>query len=390
MLDNIFNEIYKISLLNLYVYTDCGIICYLCPHKKFQSYFLGTRIDKKIHLIEYDDMFSPIRFNLQQQACDYADWKKQVKSNVEKIGHTYLDSIYEPFCVLFTYANNNLYVTFRGTCNLKETSLDVQIFIKSHILGREPILDKLKHIVDTMYPFLSERICKYKSDYHLNNVIFSGHSLGSTICCLFVKKCMTPGYKLECLYDLESNKKKYFMCLFGNPSIGDPKFPEEVDTLLENNYINICNNDDIIVKFSSYFIPNLNNVIQYETINSSYIPIIGKFWSQSININLGNNILTYYNHPILRPKIVSDAFFSIFSHSIIKYVDIIHLFLSNYRTNKILIQNSDLSIKFNNIFQIFSEILSLPRYDDIVFNVKGGNNKSINKQKKFKKSKRLT
>lgn len=102
MLNVIFQQIYEISLLNLYIYTDCGVLFRICPHEKLQCYSLGTKIDKKIHLIDFNDMLSSDRITDEQKESGFPLWQKQLEENVKKIGHIYLDSLYKPFCILFT------------------------------------------------------------------------------------------------------------------------------------------------------------------------------------------------------------------------------------------------------------------------------------------------
>ena len=170
------------------------------------------------------------------------------------------------------------------------------------------------------------------------------------------------------------------------PSIGDQSFVDKVDSLLNNNYINICNNGDIMMKASSHFIPNLNNVVKYETTHLCNIPYL---CTKTVNVNLGDNKLT---------ELIGNGILPIFSklpgfipasisHSILKYVENIYLFTQNKSIDKTELKNKILTIKFNEIFENIHKILNIEnKYIPIVF--KGGNTKSKNKNKKIKKTRK--
>jgi hypothetical protein len=384
MSNEIFQEIYEISLLNLYIYTDCAMLMTISP--PWLSYsFLGTGINEKIHLINYNDFLSPERTTLDEIEKGYPLWETQLKKNVEKIGHIYIDSLYKPVSILLTKKNNNLFVTFRGTCNYEEAKLDVEIFIKNHLLGAQTILDKLNTLIEEIYNDLNTMITLNFFQEGCDNIIFSGHSLGAIICILFVLKLISQN--AVCIFDHETKLyNKYFMCLLGMPSIGNQLFVDRVEKLIGNNYINICNNGDFMIKASSTLIPNLNNVIQYHTTQLFNCPLCEKI----VHINLGdNNITNFYNSKwdIIKLFKIHKVPSSIISHSILKYVENIYFYLQNKSTDKLKLNNKGLSGKFNNIFEKLNTILKVSKpYTHIVFN--GGHNKSQKKIKRTRKSKK--
>jgi hypothetical protein len=182
-----------------------------------------------------------------------------------------------------------------------------------------------------------------------------------------------------CLYDLDSSKKSYFMFLLGMPSIGDQSFVDKVDSLLNNN-------GDIMMKTSSSFIPNLNNVVKYETTHLCNIPYL---CTKTVNVNLGDNKLTELLGNGILPIFgkLPGLIPSLISHSILKYVENIYLFTQNKSIDKIELKNKILPIKFNEIFENIHKIFNIEnKYIPIVF--KGGNNKSKNKNKKIKKTRK--
>ena len=384
MLDEIFQQIYELSLLNLYIYTDCALLLLMCPHKLLGTSVFGTCIDPEIHLIKYEDFISYSRMNDEQRKLGYPLWEEQLRKNVEKIGHVYLASWYKPVSILLTAKNNNLFVTFRGTCNFDEGNLDMKIILKSHLSEQVLIIPELIKLIDTIYNELNTVITSTKITQGYNNIIFSGHSLGAMLCVLFVMKLVKANH--ICLLDNQTNQyNKYFMCLFGMPSIGNQDFVDQVDYFMGNNYINICNNGDLIIKTSGVFIPQLNNVIKYETTHFCNIPYVFK---KKVEVNLGDNKLTVIKDDgalnILKLRGAIPAFIS---HSIIKYVENIYLFLQNKSTDKIKLIDTSLSDKFNDIFKNMHIIFNvLNPYKLIVFN--GGRNKSQKKVKKNKKSKK--
>ena len=385
MLDEIFQQIYEIALLNLYIYTDCALLLAMCPHKCLGHSAIGSGIDEQIHLVKYEDLISPARMNDEQRKKDYPLWEEQLKKNVAKADHDYLASWHKPVSILLTRKNNNLFVTFRGTCNIDEAGLDMLIFYKSHLSGQVSILPELITLINTIYEDLNTMITSIKITEGYNNIIFSGHSLGAILCVLFVMKLVRDNH--ICLYDLESNQyNKYFMCLFGMPSIGNQQFIDEVEHLIGNNYINICNNGDFMMKASTAFIPNLNNVIKYETTHFCNIPYICK---KKVEVNLGDNKLTEFKIDGVFDTISKlwGILPALISHSIIKYVENIYLFLQNKSTDKLKLKDISLSSKFNDIFKNMNTILNLSTpYKPIDF--KGGNNKSQKKINKKRKSKR--
>lgn len=387
MLDEIFQQIYEISLLNLYIYTDCALLFAICPHKRLCFSVLGSGIDENVHRVKYDELLSIGRNTPSQKEQGYPLWEEQLLKNALKIGHTYIDNLYEPYyCVLITIKNNNLFVTFRGTCNLNESLLDIEILLKSHILQKQPILARLEKIIENIYKELNTIITEAKTRGMCKSIIFSGHSLGAILCTLFVMKCARENH--ICLYDLESNEKSYFMFLLGMPSIGNQLFVDEVDTLLENNYINICNNGDIMMKASSHFIPNLNNVVKYETTHFCNFPYL---CTKTVSVNLGDNTLTEIigNEILVTILKIPGIIPAFISHSILKYVENIYLFTQNESIDKIELKNKILTVKFNNIFEKIHKILNIENtYKPIVF--KGGNNKSKKKIKKTRKSKKMS
>lgn len=147
MSNEIFKEIYEISLLNLYIYTDCALLFVACPTKWSSYSIVGSGIDPTIHLLKHDELLSIQRITPSQEKLGYPLWKEQLKTNVNKINHIYLNTFYGSlYCVLVTIKNNNLFITFRGTCNLDECLLDIEILLKSHMSKKEPILSKFKKL----------------------------------------------------------------------------------------------------------------------------------------------------------------------------------------------------------------------------------------------------
>lgn len=386
MSEDIFKQIYEISLLNLYIYTDCGLLFLMCPNESVAFSIFGTGIDENIHLVKYGDLLSRDRISSHQKLAGYPLWIKQLQKNVRKLGHEYIHSLHIPVSILLTMKNETLFVTFRGTCNSDELETDFEILYKSHLKAKEPIIKKLNDIINEIYDDLVTFITETKITKGCNKIIFSGHSLGAILCTLFVMRCEKEDS--TSLYDLLKSEKSYFMILLGMPSIGDKTFVEDVDTKINNNYINICNNGDFMMKSSSKFIPNLNNVIKYETDHFCNIPYICK---KTVSIKLGDNSLINFNTSGLIDFLIRGPSFipAMISHSILKYVENIFLFLHNDSKNtKIQLTNLSLNTKFQNIFQNMHNIFNLQKsYIPIVFN---GGNKSKNKKniKKYKKSKR--
>jgi hypothetical protein len=388
MSDAIFQQIYEISLLNLYIYIDCALLMMMCPHQIVGFSSLGLRIDENIHRIKHEDLLSMDRvmidkLNIEQKSEHNLAWQDQLHQNVQKIDHTYITTFSDPAIIMITRKNNNLFVTFRGTCNLHESLLDIEIFVKSHLTGLEPKVNNLTLWIDRFYEQLSNNIMTIKHIYQCDNIIFSGHSLGAILCTIFVMRLVKEKHK--CLHDIKTKEfGKYFMCLLGMPSIRDEQFAIEVDRLIGKNYINICNNGDFMMKASSSFISNLNNVIQYETTQFCNIP----FCIKSVHVNLGDNKLTqFYDNGL---EIFIKAFGlipSLISHSIIKYVENIYLFTKNTSKDKLKLIDKSLTDKFNDIFKNMHKILKVEKqYKSISF--KGGRNKSQKKIKKTRKSKR--
>lgn len=381
MSNEIFQEIYEISLLNLYIYTDCAILM-TCPGF-LKCKALGTGIDEKIHQITYAEFMSPERITSDEQKKGYPLWQEQIANSVKKIDHKLVIAFYETANIMITIKNRNLFVTFRGTCNLDESLLDIEILLKSHISGVKPKVDNLTLFINSIFEQVTNAIKAAKHMEQCDNIIFSGHSLGAIICAIFVMRIVKHHH--ECIYNSKTGQfSKYFMCLLGMPSIRDDKFANEVDALIGDNYINICNNGDLMMKASSALIPHLNNVIQYET-----------SCEKTVHVNLGDNKLTNLYNSYLELFMSSFKFFkfpefmmsSMISHSILKYVENIYLFTQNTSTDKLKLTETRLTAKFKNIFKNMHKILEVKKpYTLIAF--KGGHNKSQKKINKTRKSKR--
>lgn len=109
----------------------------------------------------------------------------------------------------------NLYITFRGCNNLDEVVKCIEtkvvkpfpnkdVFINSAILNG---FEEIKEDVDKL-------IEDYTEEYDIDNIVFSGHSLGGSIAQVASTYCVTK------------NKNKIFT--FGSPHVGNKGFCEEV------------------------------------------------------------------------------------------------------------------------------------------------------------------
>jgi hypothetical protein len=350
MINDIFHEIYILSLLNLYIYTDCTLFSLLPSKKLFQHSLFGTEFNETIHRVNYNDMFDPSARTIEQKEMGYPIWIDRITHNLNKIDHIYLDCILDPYYVLFSSKGDNLYVTFRGTGNLKETSLDIRIFLNSYIAGQLS-LDEIKDIITDMYSSIKKKIKHLRKSHHLSHVIFSGHSLGALLACVYLVRAIQNGEA----YLNGKHGKNYFLVLFGMPSFGDAEFKQFAELKLGSSYINVCNNNDLIMTGSGMFVSHLNNVIklEYESFHGTAIQAI---LSDNSILQNASGKLTFklLNDVATGPLPLLTNTGSFISHMIPKYVETIYYFLQNISTNTIILDMTEQD-RFTKIFKILSK-----------------------------------
>jgi hypothetical protein len=341
MLNDIFEHIYNLSLLNLYSYTDCRTFKYIVKPSDFND---------TIHKINYDDIYSDAARTDDEKHKGYPLWKQRLTNSLHKIDHVFLDCILSPYYVIFSSKDNNLFVTFRGTGNFNEAFLDVKLLIKSYIM-RELTFSKIDEIISDMYEDIKKIIIKYLHPNKRNrrralqNVIFTGHSLGALLACVYLVKALAN--KEHYLFNMHK-KKKYFLVLFGMPCFGDEKFRDFAELHLGGSYINIYNNNDVVMRGSGMFNYHLNNVIKFQSVSTP----------QETNVILGDNrllesdsfhiLLSFLSGPIVT---LVDLIVSIAPHMMTKYAEAVYYFLQNKSDNKI--------IEFPNIVHNFTQIFNM-------------------------------
>lgn len=270
---NIVTSIFELSLLNLYAYTDCQFLSIVTPTGFGRKTALSALLHMDIHLITPDE-FSNFKMGLQKELTQESF--KRIEDNFSKIDHTLEHVFYKQINVMISSKNNNLYVTFRGTGNIKEAYYDMKdIFSKdnSNVLfegsdikiypGFHQILD------DNTYDELNIEINKLWNTSRFNKVIFSGHSLGAALSAIFIARAI-HNEELYLTINMENYKKNYFLYLFGSPCIGNLQFVDYMRLNLGYNYINIVNNNDYVVSFMSNWY-HLDNTIHFEKNWSFYM-----------------------------------------------------------------------------------------------------------------------
>lgn len=190
---------------------------------------------------------------------------------------------YPIFSYIANDINNNIYIAFRGTMDKDDMITDID-YKQINIRNKNDI--KVHHGFYHKFSLFKKDILNEIKKYNnINNIIITGHSLGSAVATL-------------CAYELSKNKDNYniYTYLFASPRVGDTEFCNDYNKNVPNTY-RIVNISDIIPTLPPPISPNLKNPDKpYFYKHVGYIRNVEHFdnhWKSILNNHLIYNYRDY-------------------------------------------------------------------------------------------------
>ena len=203
--------------------------------------FTGTNINDEMLFCVYMvskiiNQYKPIKLKSELKLRNGLEIIKELKVNSNK---------YPIFGYIAKDNNNNFYIIFRGTMDKNDITTDIDY--------KQTTLDNLNDIkvhegFYNRYMLLEQDILRTLNNNigNINNIILSGHSLGSaiaTICAYKIKK----NINIDC--------NKIYAYLFASPRVGNTNFCEDYNNNIPKTY-RIVNISDIIPTLPPPISPN--------------------------------------------------------------------------------------------------------------------------------------
>ena len=153
--------------------------------------------------------------NLSQAVyCNNTNWNCLTCSPENMV-----ETIYEDYGekTLLGYNNqlNTLFASFRGSSNIKNWIDDIQI--EHHCIDKTSnicVEAGFYKLYEQLYSFISDEIDKLSHKYQTNQLLLTGHSMGSSIASLFA-------------YNLSKTNYNITLMTFGSPRVGNYEFVQD-------------------------------------------------------------------------------------------------------------------------------------------------------------------
>ena len=153
--------------------------------------------------------------NLSQAVyCNTSDWKC-LTCSPENIVETIYEDYGEKTLLGYNNQLNTLFASFRGSSNIKNWIDDIQI--EHHCIDKTSnicVEAGFYKLYEQLYSFISDEIDKLSHKYQTNQLLLTGHSMGSSIASLFA-------------YNLSKTNYNITLMTFGSPRVGNYEFVQD-------------------------------------------------------------------------------------------------------------------------------------------------------------------
>uniref|UniRef100_A0A6C0KYD0 Fungal lipase-type domain-containing protein n=1 Tax=viral metagenome TaxID=1070528 RepID=A0A6C0KYD0_9ZZZZ len=166
------------------------------------------------HTIVFDNLLYT-SLNLSQAVyCNSTNWDCLTCSPQNIVETTY-EAYGEKALLGYNNQLNTLFASFRGTSNIQNWIDDIQI--EHHCIDKTNnicVEAGFYKLYEELSPFIFDEINKLSQKYKTNQLLLSGHSMGSTIASLFA-------------YNLSKINYNITIITFGSPRVGNYEFVQD-------------------------------------------------------------------------------------------------------------------------------------------------------------------